>query len=129
MKPQAVVEARHNHPAGDEVEAVRQHARAEQLVIGNVGEKILMQCRVVGERVDGSYPAVLYRWQVHRLREADAFDRTELERPLRGQEAPHLHRYFLQHLGRHVEQVPESVRARHVGHVDLVLETVLGILE
>ncbi len=67
--------------------------------------------------------------QAHGLREAQGFDGAELERPLLGEEAAHFHRHFLEHVGGHVEQVPESIRARHVRHVGLVFETFLGLLK
>ncbi len=129
MKPERVIETRHDQVIARKREAVGQRRGRQQLEIGDVREQVLMQRPIIGQAVDGAYPDVSTRWQFSPGFETQRLDWTKLEGTLVTHETPQFHRYALAHIGSHFRQVLQIFWQSNNRHVRLVLKPFLGVLK
>ena len=80
-----------------------------------------MQAAFVWQLVNTFDPDLFLRWQSFRLFKVNWPDGTELKRTLICEKAPHLLRHSCQRFGGEFCNVLEPIRARHIGHLGMML--------
>ena len=84
MKPERVIETRHDQVIARKRQAVRQRRRRQQLEIRDVREQVLMQRPIIGQAIDRTYPDMFVRRQFSPRVETQRIHGAKLEGTLVG---------------------------------------------
>ena len=129
MEPHGVVEARTLEVLLHERNAVRQRRGVEQGQVRRVGQHTLVQTRIVGQIPDRAKPDVLEGLALDRIELVDRVDRARFDRAFPKEDVPPTLGDPIDDSLAKLDLVREPLGTGHVGHLDLVVESLLGDLE